>query len=64
MVKIMHLGKDFELGVLIDSGANGNLIDWGLARRLGLQVKPLSKPIKASALNGRILFDISHISEP
>jgi len=63
-IKITHLRKDIELGVFIDSGADESLINWGLVWRLGLQVEPLSKPIKVSALNGGALFDISHISKP
>lgn len=63
-VKIKHHNQDFELGVLIDSGADESLIDWGLAQRLGLRVNPLSKPVKASALNGSALFTITHVTEP
>ncbi|MPV02325.1 hypothetical protein FVA96_24315, partial [Escherichia coli] len=63
-VRIKHRDKNLELGVLIDSGADESLIDWGLAQRLGLRVDPLSKPVKASALNGSALFTITHVTEP
>ena len=35
------------LDVLIDSGATENLMDWELAKRLGLKTKTLTRPIKA-----------------
>lgn len=53
-----------DLEALIDSGADESLMDWSLARRLGLKSEPLAKPIRARSLNGKELFIITHISEP
>uniref|UniRef100_A0A671VHH1 Uncharacterized protein n=2 Tax=Sparus aurata TaxID=8175 RepID=A0A671VHH1_SPAAU len=57
-----HTATDLE--ALIDSGADESLMDWGLARKLGLKSEPLAKPIRARSLNGKELFTITHISEP
>ncbi|XP_061136628.1 uncharacterized protein LOC133155378 [Syngnathus typhle] len=57
-------GKSLQLGVLIDSGADESLIDWAFARQLGVRTEPLAKTVKAKALNGHALFDISQITEP
>ena len=57
-----HTATDLE--VLIDSGADESLMDWWLAKKLGLKSEPLAKPIRARSLNGKELFAITHISEP
>ncbi|KAM3618391.1 uncharacterized protein V6R79_019897 [Siganus canaliculatus] len=49
---------------LIDSGADESLIDWDLVRQYQIKTEPLSKPIKARALNGCELFTITHATEP
>uniref|UniRef100_A0A3B4U1I2 ribonuclease H n=1 Tax=Seriola dumerili TaxID=41447 RepID=A0A3B4U1I2_SERDU len=63
-IKVTHNTTVIELNVLIDSGADESLMDWGIAKRLGLKTKTLSQPIQASALNGTALFFITHITEP
>ena len=62
-VTIMHHTAT-DLEGLMDSGVDESLMDWGLAKRLGLNSEPLAKPIKASSLNGKELFAIIHISKP
>ena len=62
-VQVKH-HTDTELEALIDSGADESLMDWGLARRLGLKIEFLERPVRASSLNGMELFLITHISEP
>ena len=52
------------MDALIDSGADESFLDWGLAKRLGLEAKTLETPIKASSLNGHELFTITHATEP
>ena len=49
---------------LIDSGADESLMDWGLAKKLGLETKRLERPVKASSLNGHELFVITHVTDP
>ena len=62
-VQVKH-HNDTELEALIDSGADESLMDWGLARKLGLKIELLERPVRASSLNGMDLFLITHISEP
>ena len=50
--------------VLVDSGFDANLMDTGLARRLGLEVRLLSEPLEASALDGRLLSRVTHHTFP
>jgi len=45
---------------LIDSSSEKNLLDPGLATRLGLPVIQLRTPISVSALNGVSLATITH----
>ena len=59
---IHHTATDLE--ALIDSGEDESLMDWGLARKLGLKPEPLAKPIRARSLNGKDLIIITHINEP
>ena len=63
-VKVTHNTTVIELDVLIDSGADESLMDWEIAQKLGLKTKVLSRPIKASALNGTALFTITDVTEP
>ena len=49
----VKLNSAYDLEALIDSGADESLMDWGLARRLGIESKPLAKPIQAKSLNGK-----------
>uniref|UniRef100_A0A671YIT6 Gypsy retrotransposon integrase-like protein 1 n=1 Tax=Sparus aurata TaxID=8175 RepID=A0A671YIT6_SPAAU len=62
-VQVKH-HTDTELEALIDSGADESLMDWGLARKLGLDVELLERPVRARSLNGLELFSITHVSEP
>ena len=62
-VQVKH-HTDTDLEALIDSGADESLMDWGLARKLGLNIELLERPVRASSLNGMDLFLITHISEP
>ena len=62
-VKVMH-SIPTELEALKDSGADENLMDWGLAEKLGLISELVNRTIKARSLNGKDLFTITHITEP
>lgn len=57
-VKVIHHAITTELKMIIDSGADESLMDWGLA-----ETEPLIKPIKARALNGTELFIITHTTK-
>uniref|UniRef100_A0A3P9K7H2 ribonuclease H n=1 Tax=Oryzias latipes TaxID=8090 RepID=A0A3P9K7H2_ORYLA len=63
-IEVTHHGNTTGLRALIDSGADESLLDWELADRLGLKSHLLERPIQASGLDGRGLFNIIHISEP
>ena len=60
----VKLNSQFELDVLIDSGADESLMDWNLAKKLNIDCEPLTNPIRARSLNGADIFTISHISSP
>ena len=50
--------------VMIDSGADESLMDWGLANKSQIDSDPLARPIRAHSLNGKEIFAITHISRP
>lgn len=49
--------------VMIDSGADESLMDWGLAKKLNIKTDLLSQPLEASALDGKLLFRVTHKTE-
>lgn len=53
-----------ELEALIDSGAEESFMNWHIARENQLEVKKLTHPINASALNGQFIFQATHSTEP
>ncbi|XP_070406069.1 uncharacterized protein [Nothobranchius furzeri] len=56
--------KTVELVVLIDSGADVNLMDAQFARQLNLEFLPLERPLQAVALNGHPLCSVSSGTPP
>lgn len=50
--------------IVIDLGANKSLMDNNLPTRLGLTLEPLPKPIEASALDGCLLGEVNHHTQP
>lgn len=48
----------------IDSGADANFIDTGLATQLGVPREPLPQPISASALDRHLLGTVTHQTTP
>lgn len=52
------------LQVLIDSGADENLMDATIASVLGIPTQPLSVPMDARALNGRSIGEVTNSSVP
>ena len=53
-----------EQGTLVDSGADESFLDKELALRLNLKLTPLPSPLKANALDGRLLFTVTHCTTP
>ncbi len=56
-------GAVYQVGALIDSGAEGDFMDSGLARRLGLPSVALADPILARTLCGTLLTRITHATK-
>ena len=52
------------VGALVDSGSDCNLLDWEVARSLGIRAVPLTNPLRAVSLESTPLSKITHISEP
>ena len=50
--------------VLIDSGADANLLDTAFASQLGVGREVLGTPIHATALDGRLLCRVTHQTVP
>jgi hypothetical protein len=50
--------------VLIDSGANENLIDATIASELGIPTQPLSVTMDVRALDGRSIDEVIHSTVP
>uniref|UniRef100_A0A672YNH1 ribonuclease H n=1 Tax=Sphaeramia orbicularis TaxID=375764 RepID=A0A672YNH1_9TELE len=53
-----------ELGAFVDSGADENLIDEALVKRLGLKMCKLPSMVTAQAITGAELFQVTHRTEP
>lgn len=51
-------------GVLIDSGADESLMDFNLARHNQIKIVPLTQSVTAKALDGHLLFKITHCTKP
>jgi len=62
-IKVICHGISNSQKVLIDSGADESLMDSGLAHELRLKTELLSSPLKASALDGKLLFHVTHKTE-
>lgn len=52
------------MGVLVDSGADESLMDWGFANQMGIKTVRLTQPLKARALDCGFIFDVTHVTEP
>lgn len=63
-IQVKHHDISVSLGVLIDSGADESLMDWGFAQRIGIKTELLSQPLEASALDGTLIFRVTHKTEP
>lgn len=63
-IKVKHHDTTVGLEVLIDSGADESLMDWDFAKKLNLKTDLLARPIEASALDGSLIFRVTHKTEP
>ena len=57
-------GKKNTVAVLIDSGADADLLDITFASQLGVGRELLGTPIHATALDGRLLCRVTHQTSP
>lgn len=57
-------GEEHTLAVLIDSGSDINIMDEALVQQLGIRCRPLSNPVPANALDGRLLGHVAQRSAP
>ncbi len=56
-------GAAFRISTLIDSGAEGDFMDFGLATRLGISSVALTEPISAKTLCGTLLTKITRVTQ-
>ncbi len=62
-IQVTHQETTVCLEVLIDSGADESLMDWGMAKKLNVKAEQLSQPIEARAIDGSALFKVTHVTE-
>uniref|UniRef100_A0AAV2KQN4 Uncharacterized protein n=1 Tax=Knipowitschia caucasica TaxID=637954 RepID=A0AAV2KQN4_KNICA len=62
IVTITSLCAPHKQVVMVDSGADANLMDIDLAKGLGLEFVPLATPLVATALDGRLLWRVTHLT--
>ena len=62
---ILHWSHDtLPIQVLIDSGADGNFIDYELVSQANIPTIALSKPKEVLAIDGKLLYRVTHHTEP
>ncbi|XP_061148601.1 uncharacterized protein LOC133163061 [Syngnathus typhle] len=62
--RVQLAAGDMNVAALVDSGAEGNLMDSCLARQWGINFLPLSPPIPARAIDGRLIGEVAFVTEP
>uniref|UniRef100_A0A3P8R7J1 Gypsy retrotransposon integrase-like protein 1 n=1 Tax=Astatotilapia calliptera TaxID=8154 RepID=A0A3P8R7J1_ASTCA len=63
-VTIVTSNQTFTCPALVDSGAEQNLMDEKLAKRLAVSLTPLEPPTPASTLNNQVFAYITHQTAP
>lgn len=63
-VTLSSVSGSRSLAVLVDSGADANLMDASLVRDLGLDTILLPEPLDATALDGKLLWRVTHHTTP
>ena len=61
---LLSLGHPLSVSAMVDSGAEENCIDSGLASRVGIALEQLPSPLDANALGGQHLARITHRTKP
>ncbi|XDV19990.1 hypothetical protein PO909_025376 [Leuciscus waleckii] len=61
-VRLQWADRSFNGQALVDSGAEGNLMDFSLARKLHIPITALEHTITIHALNGQELPGITHVT--
>lgn len=61
---LLFSSDTLTITALVDSGAEGNLIDRELVEQLELSVEPLKTPVNANALDNRFMAKITHRTLP
>lgn len=56
--------QSHSLSDLIDSGAGVNFVDYSFATKLNLEPVPLDSLLIATALDGRLLYKVTHCPPP
>lgn len=58
-IQVSQHDTTVSMGVLVDSGADESVMDWGFADKMDIKTQPL----KASALDGSFIFNVTHVTE-
>ncbi|KAL4007989.1 hypothetical protein ACER0C_001841 [Sarotherodon galilaeus] len=61
--KLIFLSRTHPCEALIDSGAEQSFIDEALARELEIPLIALREPLRVSALNGKLLAEVTHCTQ-
>lgn len=61
--KLIFLARTHPCEALIDSGAEQSFIDEALARELEVPLIALREPLRVSALNGKLLAEVTHCTQ-
>ena len=56
--------QSLSLPVLLDSGADESFLDAQLVVSAGISTQPLTAPLNARGLNGKLLAHVTHVTEP
>lgn len=63
-VSLCVAGVAHPLAAMVDSVADASFLDTRLARSLGIQLTPLSSPLKTTFLDGSPLWEVTHHTVP
>ncbi|KAL0157354.1 hypothetical protein M9458_048600, partial [Cirrhinus mrigala] len=63
-VRLRWQNHDLHCTALLDSGAEGNFMDYSFARSNQVPLSPLTDPIAVNALNGQTLPKITFVTKP
>ena len=61
-IQVKRKDITISLGVLIDSGADESFMDWSFAHKLNVKTESLPQPLEATALDGSIIVNVTHVT--